>query len=552
MNFTDGSAVVTLRASSSSGLDMTLSSLLPGGLSGWHALLLVLPSVAAFAAALYAGPRRAPSAAWAAAGIAAATAVVASVGGLVLVVVDGGVTGFGLRADLAGGIVQTLAALVGAAILRYARPYLAGSPRETAAARGFGAALAAVFLVTVADALWLLALAWSATGFALHGLLRYFEDRPAAVVAAHKQRIVSVAADVCMIAAVGLLAAAFGTTSIAELGTLWVARESMPVVAQVAAVLVAAAALLRCAQLPAHGWLIQVMEAPTPVSALLHAGVVNLGGFVLIRIAPLIDATPVAQGLLVAVGTATAVVAALVATTRVSIKVALAWSTCAQMGFMLMQCGLGAWEMALLHLVAHSLYKAHAFLGSGGAVRSTLLREMAPVEAPASVRGLAAGSAVAMLAVGAAAAATSPWLHATPATVVLAGVVALSLVPLARPGAGTAFAAFAVAFAWFGLHALVDGRLVGDAAAPQAAWWALVAFGFAVLYALRAAIRLAPRGALAARLWPWCYGGFFLDEHASRLMFRLWPPPSPAAPATPPAAVRAPQVRSTLAAGARS
>ncbi|MEI7447721.1 MAG: hypothetical protein WCK28_22730, partial [Burkholderiales bacterium] len=70
--------------------------------------------------------------------------------------------------------------------------------------------------------------------------------------------------------------------------------------------------------------------------------------------------------------------------------------------------------------------------------------------------------------------------------------------------------------------------------------------------ALRAAIRLARRGALAARLWPWCYGGFFLDEHASRLMFRLWPPPSPAAPATPPAAVRAPQVRSTLAAGARS
>ena len=66
----------------------------------------------------------------------------------------------------------------------------------------------------------------------------------------------------------------------------------MPASLRLAAVLIVLTALLKCAQLPVHGWLIQVMEAPTPVSALLHAGVVNLGGFVLIRLSPLVAAVP--------------------------------------------------------------------------------------------------------------------------------------------------------------------------------------------------------------------------------------------------------------------
>ena len=101
------------------------------------------------------------------------------------------------------------------------------------------------------------------------------------------------------------------------------------------------AAVLKTALLPLHGWLIQVMEAPTPVSALLHAGVVNIGGFILIRLAELISLAPVAQVVLVVAGSLSAVLAGLVMLSRVSIKVRLAWSTCAQMGFMLAQCGLG-------------------------------------------------------------------------------------------------------------------------------------------------------------------------------------------------------------------
>ncbi len=139
--------------------------------------------------------------------------------------------------------------------------------------------------------------------------------------------------------------------------------------------LLAFAAILKTAQLPLHGWLIQVMEAPTPVSALLHAGVVNMGGFVLLRVAELIGLVPSAQWLLVIVGSLTAVLAGMVMLTRISIKVRLAWSTCAQMGFMLMEIGLGLYELALLHLVAHSLYKAYAFLSSGEAVERARLHD---------------------------------------------------------------------------------------------------------------------------------------------------------------------------------
>lgn len=121
----------------------------------------------------------------------------------------------------------------------------------------------------------------------------------------------------------------------------------------------------------------QVMEAQPPVSALLHASVVNLRGFMLIRLASVIDTTPVAHGFLVVVGCFTATIASLVMTTRISIKVHLAWSTCAQMGFMLLKCGLGLYGLGFLHLLAHSLYKAHVFLGSGDTVNQAKLKRLA-------------------------------------------------------------------------------------------------------------------------------------------------------------------------------
>ena len=170
-----------------------------------------------------------------------------------------------------------------------------------------------------------------------------------------------------LICAAVLLTLAYGTTDIAQI--LSAARAGNGGgLAIAAAGFLAAAALLKSAQFPMHGWLTEVMETPTPVSALLHAGVINAGGFLLIRFADLMLLAPGVLAVLVMIGGFTALFGGLVMLTQPAVKTSLAWSTVAQMGFMILECGLGLFPLALLHIVAHSLYKAHSFLASGGAV----------------------------------------------------------------------------------------------------------------------------------------------------------------------------------------
>jgi NAD(P)H-quinone oxidoreductase subunit 5 len=96
--------------------------------------------------------------------------------------------------------------------------------------------------------------------------------------------------------------------------------------------------------------------------------VINGGGFLLIRFATVMIHAKLALGALVLIGGFTALNASLVMLTQPMVKTSLAWSTVAQMGFMIFECGLGLFALALLHILAHSLYKAHSFLASGGAV----------------------------------------------------------------------------------------------------------------------------------------------------------------------------------------
>ena len=524
---------------------MTLIPEIAPLLPNWQAALLLGPAIGAILAALVARPGATTAAAWRGARWATLTALGFAALSLAVVLAGGTSSDRILRADIAGGVMLLLVSFVGWVIVRYSKPYLNGERQERHYVRWLMATLATVSVVVTSNHVLVLALAWAACSLALHRLLTFFGDRPAAVVAAHKKFIVARVADLCMLAAAGLLFLAFGTLQIDQIGRLAAVAAQLPMAAHAAVLLMASAALLKCAQLPFHGWLIQVMEAPTPVSALLHAGVVNLGGFVLIRFAPLVNEVPSAQLLLVVAGTATAVLAALVMTTRISVKVMLAWSTCAQMGFMLMQCGLGVWEMAMLHLVAHSLYKAHAFLGAGGAVRRAQLRRLTP-QAPASgPLGLLVGGLIGVgmtLAAGALAVLLMPAQSASPAIWVFAGIVALALVPLVHAQSlrlgglwllALGLGAFGVALAYFALHALFAGWVLPQAItplAPQPALLTGVALAFLALFLVQACITVSPRGKLARSLYPWFYGGLFLDEKFNRIAFAVWQPPEPAAP----------------------
>lgn len=286
-----------------------------------------------------------------------------------------------LRLDAVSATMGLLVAFVGWIVVRYARRYMDGERREGRFHALLLATLAAVLLLVQAGSLAVLVTAFVATGLGLRQLLLFYPERAEARRAAAKFSLVWGAGDAAVILAAVLLWWAFGTADLAALSAG--AAGELPVGAQAAVALLVLAAVFKTAAFPLHGWLTEVMEAPTPVSALLHAGIVNAGGFLLIRMAEMVQASPGAMAALVMIGGLTALFGAVVMLTQSAVKTALAWSTVAQMGFMLLQCGLGLWALALLHVVAHSLYKAHAFLSSGGAVQAVAaIRRPGPVAVP--------------------------------------------------------------------------------------------------------------------------------------------------------------------------
>lgn len=278
--------------------------------------------------------------------------------------------GVGLYFDALSGAMLTLVSFIGMIVLLYSRNYLDGDPRQGTFFKRLSFTLAAVLGVICAGNLAFLILAWIATSVGLNTLLLFYPERPAAQLAAKKKFVASRLGDLCLIAAAASLWASFGTLAFPE---LFAAAKSAAATGAAGAltlpaVLIVCAALLKSAQLPFHGWLVEVMETPTPVSALLHAGVINAGGFLVLRLSDIVAPSQSALHLLSLVGGATALFGSVIMLTQTSVKAALAFSTIAQMGFMMLECGLGAFAAALLHILAHSLYKAHAFLSSGSVI----------------------------------------------------------------------------------------------------------------------------------------------------------------------------------------
>lgn len=295
-----------------------------------------------------------------------------------------GLFGIGLstRLDVVSAVMLVLVSFVGWIVLRYSASYLDGEERQSAFLGWMATTLAAVLLLVQSGNVIHLTVAWVATSLALHRLLLFYGDRIQAIRAARKKYVVARMGDAALIGAVALLAFGYGTTDIATM--LAAARDgTAPAGSTWAALLLAIAAMLKSAQFPTHSWLTEVMETPTPVSALLHAGVINAGGFLLIRFSDVMLSAPGALALLVMVGGFTALFGGLAMLSQSGVKNSLAWSTIAQMGFMIMQCGLALFPLALLHIVAHSLYKAHAFLASGTAVDLVAsIRRPGPIAIP--------------------------------------------------------------------------------------------------------------------------------------------------------------------------
>jgi len=124
----------------------------------------------------------------------------------------------------------------------------------------------------------------------------------------------------------------------------------------------------KSAQFPIHIWLPRSLYAPTPVHALLHAGIINAGGFLINRLAPLFGLSPTTLHVAFVIGTVTAILGASMMLAQNDIKKTLGFSTIGQMGYMIMECGLGAFSLAVFHLIAHGLFKATVFLNCGNVI----------------------------------------------------------------------------------------------------------------------------------------------------------------------------------------
>ncbi|MFY7744012.1 MAG: proton-conducting transporter membrane subunit, partial [Erythrobacter sp.] len=245
-----------------------------------------------------------------------------------------------LRADLVAASMAALVGFIGWIVMRYSRTYLDGEAREGAFHGLMLTTLAAVLVFVQAATLPTLIIATFAVGLTLKRLLLFYPDRPEAQRAATKFSRVWYAGDVMLACAAGLLYVRFGTLDVTALPAA-AATIGLGLAGTLGVAAIVAAAALKTAAFPLHGWLTEVMEAPTPVSALLHAGIINSGGVLLITAAGLVQQSTGAMAALVMIGGFTALFGAAVMLTQSAVKTALAWSTISQMGFMLLQCGLG-------------------------------------------------------------------------------------------------------------------------------------------------------------------------------------------------------------------
>ena len=279
--------------------------------------------------------------------------------------------GFSVRFDSVSLIMFSMIALLSIVIIKYSGNYLDGDERQGSFIGRLSAAVASVQLLVISGNLFMLFIAWVATSLALHRLLTFYPDRNRAKIAAKKKFIVARIADVSLLAGIILLYRHFQT---GDLQVIFDGMKNMTgdgsYTLEFAAVLMAMAAILKSAQFPTHGWLIEVMETPTPVSALLHAGLLNAGPFLMVRMAFVIQSSTIAPVLLILIGGFSALFASVVFLTQPSVKTALGYSSMAHMGFSLMLSGFGGYTAAMLHLVAHSFYKAHAFLSSGSIIET--------------------------------------------------------------------------------------------------------------------------------------------------------------------------------------
>jgi NADH-quinone oxidoreductase subunit L len=237
----------------------------------------------------------------------------------------------------------------------------------------------AMLMLVTADNLIQLFFGWEGVGLMSYLLIGYWYDRPSANAAAIKAFIFNRVADLFFMVGIALTFLVFGSVELDRIfanvaahagDTYHVLGLPLPAL-DVIGVLLFVGAMGKSAQLFFQPWLADAMEGPTPVSALIHAAtMVTAGVFLVARFSPLLVHAPAALSMVAFIGGTTAFFAATIGLVQTDIKRVIAWSTCSQLGYMFLGCGVGAFDAGLFHLFTHAFFKALLFLAAGSVIHA--------------------------------------------------------------------------------------------------------------------------------------------------------------------------------------
>jgi NADH-quinone oxidoreductase subunit L len=260
---------------------------------------------------------------------------------------------------------------VGSLILIFAVGYMAEDPERRRFYGYMNLFVASMLLLVLADNFLALYVGWEGVGLASYLLIGFWQFRPAAATAAKKAFVVNRVGDFGMTIAIFLIFTTFGTVSFS--GVFGQASHASHGVVTAIGLLLLLGACAKSAQVPLQSWLLDAMEGPTPVSALIHAAtMVTAGVYLIVRSNPLFNISADARIAVAIVGAVTLLFSAIIASAKDDIKKALAGSTISQIGYMTLAAGLGpaGYVFAIAHLLCHGFFKAGLFLGAGSVKHS--------------------------------------------------------------------------------------------------------------------------------------------------------------------------------------
>jgi len=284
-----------------------------------------------------------------------------------------------LRVDALTAVMLVVVTTVSALVHLYSWGYMDEDPDQPRFFAYLSLFTFAMLMLVTANNLVQMFFGWEGVGLASYLLIGFWFKKPSANAAAIKAFVVNRVGDLGFMLGIFGTFLVFGTVSIPEIleaapgmagSTITFAGMRLDTMT-ILCLLLFVGAMGKSAQLGLHTWLPDAMEGPTPVSALIHAAtMVTAGVFMVCRLSPMFETSPVALMVVTIVGASTAIFAATVGLVQHDIKRVIAYSTCSQLGYMFFAAGVGAYSAAMFHLFTHAFFKALLFLGAGSVIHS--------------------------------------------------------------------------------------------------------------------------------------------------------------------------------------